>query len=84
MLPRPVENKVRKKKAICLGIISKDGCMENCIKLRINAASKDATSIQNKAIAYAYGNKFIIPLDFEMEQTMLRAYFQQLQPSYQT
>ena len=40
--------------------------MENCIKLRINAANKDATNDQDKAIADAYGNKFIIPLDFEM------------------
>ena len=40
--------------------------MENCIKLRINAGNKDATNGQGKAIADAYGNKFIIPLDFEM------------------
>ena len=40
--------------------------MENCIKLRINAGNKDATNGQDKAIADAYGNKFIIPLDFEM------------------
>ena len=40
--------------------------MENCIKLRINAGNKDATNTQDKAIADAYGNKFIIPLDFEM------------------
>ena len=40
--------------------------MENCIKLRINAGNKDATNAQDKAIADAYGNKFIIPLDFEM------------------
>ena len=33
---------------------------------RINAADKDATNSQDKAIAEAYGNKFIIPLDFEM------------------
>ena len=39
---------------------------ENCIKLRINAGNKDATNAQDKAIADAYGNKFIIPLDFEM------------------
>ena len=38
----------------------------HCIKLRINAGNKDATSIQDKAIADAYRNKFIIPLDFEM------------------
>ena len=40
--------------------------MPNCIKLRINAGGKDATNVQDKAIADAYGNKFIIPLDFEM------------------
>ena len=34
--------------------------------MRINAGSKDATNAQDKAIADAYGNKFIIPLDFEM------------------
>ena len=40
--------------------------MENCIKLRINAGNKNAEVAQDKAIADAYGNKFIIPLDFEM------------------
>ena len=40
--------------------------MENCIKLRINAGDKYASNAQDKAIADAYGNKFIIPLDFEM------------------
>ena len=40
--------------------------MENCIKLRINAGNKNASNAQDKAIADAYGNKFIIPLDFEM------------------
>ena len=40
--------------------------MPNCIKLRINAGGKDATNVQDKAIADAYGNKFTIPLDFEM------------------
>ena len=34
--------------------------------MRINAGNKDATNAQNKTIADAYGNKFIIPLDFEM------------------
>ena len=34
--------------------------------MRINAGNKDATNVQDKAIADAYGNKFIIPLDFEM------------------
>ena len=40
--------------------------MENCIKLRINAGDKNTRNVQDKAIADAYGNKFIIPLDFEM------------------
>ena len=55
-----------KKNAIWQGIISTDGCIPNCIKLRINAGGKDATNAQDKAIADAYRNKFIIPLDFEM------------------
>ena len=36
------------------------------VKLRINAGNKEATNAQDKAIADVYGNKFIIPLDFEM------------------
>ena len=55
-----------KKNAVRQGIISTDGCMTNCIKLRINAGDKSAGNAQGKAIADAYGNKFIIPLDFEM------------------
>ena len=48
------------------GIISSDGCTENCIKLRINAGDKNAEVTRDKATADAYENKFIIPLDFEM------------------
>ena len=55
-----------KKNAIHQGIISTDGFTVNCMKLRINAKEKAALVIQDKAIADAYGNKFIIPLDFEM------------------
>ena len=55
-----------KKNAIHQGIISDDGCMENCIKLRINAGDKSVVNTKDNAIADAYGNKFIIPLDFEM------------------
>ena len=40
--------------------------MENCTKLRINAGDKNASNTKDKAIADVYGNKFIIPLDFEM------------------
>ena len=60
------KTKSEKRNAIRQGIISTDRCTENCIKLRINAADKNASTAQDKAIADAYGNKFIIPLDFEM------------------
>ena len=60
------KTKSEKRNAIHQGIISNDGCTETCIKLRINAGDKNASNAQDKAIADAYGNKFIIPLDFEM------------------
>ena len=60
------KTKSEKRNAIRQGIISTDSYTENCIKLRINAGNKDAPNAQDKAIADAYGNKFIIPLDFEM------------------
>ena len=60
------KTKSEKRNAIQQGIISNDSCTENCIKLRINAGDKNASNTQDKAIADVYGNKFIIPLDFEM------------------
>ena len=57
------KSKLEKRNAIHQGIISTDGCMENCIKLRINACDKNASNTQGKDIADAYRNKFIIPLD---------------------
>ena len=60
------KTKSGKRNAIHQGIISNDRCTENCIELRINAGDKNASNTQDKAIADAYGNKFIIPLDFEM------------------
>ena len=60
------KTKSEKRNALRQGIISSDGCMENCIKLRINAGNKSTGNAQDKAIAEAYGNKFIIPLDFEI------------------
>ena len=44
------------------------------MKLRINAGNKDATNIQDKAIADTYGNKFIIPLNFEMVDSAMPHY----------
>ena len=60
------KTKSEKRNAIRQGILSPDGCTENCIKLRINAGDKNAGNARDKAIADAYRNKFIIPLDFEM------------------
>ena len=60
------KTKSEKRNAIQLGIISTHRCMENCIKLRINAGDKNDSNAEGKAIADVYGNKFIIPLDFQM------------------
>ena len=60
------KTKSEKRNAIRQGIISNDGCTENCIKLRINAGDKNSSKRQDKAIADAHRNKFIIALDFEM------------------
>ena len=56
--------KSEKINAVRQGIISTDGCMPNCINLRINAGDKSLGNAKDNAIADAYGNKFIIPLDF--------------------
>ena len=58
--------------------------MENCIKLRINAGDKNAGVTRDKAIADAYGNKFIIPLDFEMLDSAAPYYQQALETDYVT
>ena len=60
------KTKSEKRNATHQGIISDDGCTENCIKLRINAGDKSTSNAQDKVIAGAYENKFIILLDFEM------------------
>ena len=44
------------------------------MKLRINAGDKTAGVARDKAIADAYGNKFIIPLDFEMLDSAMPYY----------
>ena len=60
------KTKSEKRNAIRQGIISTDGCTNNCIKLRINAGDKSTGNAQDNAISNTYGNKFIISLDFEM------------------
>ena len=69
------KTKSEKKHAIRQGIISTDGDLTlNCMKLRINAGDKSPTPTQDKAIADAYRNKFIIPLDFEMLDSAMPYY----------
>ena len=63
-----------KQNAVRQGIIHSDGCTLNCMRLRINAKDKDATNAQDDTIAKAYGNKFIIPLDFEMLDSAMPYY----------
>ena len=55
-------------------IISNDGCMENCIKLRINTMDKSTSDPQDNTIANTYGNKFIIPFNFEMSDSAMPYY----------
>ena len=55
-----------RRNAVRQGIISNDGCTINCMKLRINASDKSAGNARDKAIADAYRNKFVVPLNFEM------------------
>ena len=69
------KTKSEKRNAIRQGIISNDGDLTpNCMKLRTNSGNKSAGVTQDKAIADAYGNKFIIPLDFEMLDSAMPYY----------
>ena len=60
------KTKSEKRNAVQQGIIPSGGCTNNCIKLRINASDKSTGNAQDNVITNAYGNKLIIPLDFEM------------------
>ena len=55
-------------------IIHGSGCTENCMKLQINTLDKNASNKQDAAIASAYGNKFIIHLNFEMPDSAMPYY----------
>ena len=44
------------------------------MKLQINDVGKDATKARDAAIANTHGNKFIIPLDFEMLDSTIPYY----------
>ena len=69
-----MEDSLRKEKCYRKGIISNDGYMENCIKLRISAGDKSTANKKDSVIADAYRNKFIIPLDFEMLDSTMPYY----------
>ena len=68
------KTKSEKVNAVRQSIISIDGNTENCMKFRTNASDKSPGNAKDKAIADAYGNKFIIPLDFEMLQSVMPYY----------
>ena len=68
------KTKSEKKNAIREGIVSSGGCTNNSIELRINAGDKNAGNAHDKAIADVYGNKFIIPLVFEMLDSAAPSY----------
>ena len=63
-----------KKNTVRQSMIHSGGCTENNNKLRIDAKNKSASNAQDNAIANAYGDKFIIPLDFEMLDSMIPYY----------
>ena len=65
---------LEKWNAVRQGIIHSSGCTENCMKLQINVLYKNASNVRGAVIADAYGNKFIIPLDFEMLDSIMPYY----------
>ena len=56
------------------GIIHSGGCTLNCMKLRIDAGDKSNLPAEDKAVANAHGDKFIIPLNFEMLDSTMPCY----------
>ena len=46
----------------------------NMNRIRIGAGNKDETETEDKAVADAYGNRFHIPLDFELLETHMPFY----------
>ena len=59
--------------AVFQGIVETDGQTENAIKHRINAGDK-ASNAKDQTVALIFGNKFCIPLDFEILETSLPLY----------
>ena len=78
------KTKSAKKNAVRQGMIYSNDCTDNCLRLRINASDKDDGINQDKAIAEAYGNKFVIPLDFKMLDSAMPYYESGLRNRYVT
>lgn len=47
---------------------------QNVTRIRVGAGNKDETVVGDKAVADVYGNRFFIPLDFELLETHLPFY----------
>ena len=63
-----------KRNAVRQGIIHSGSCTLTCMKLRINVKDKGFLSVRDVAIANAYGNKFIIHVDFKMPDSAVPNY----------
>ena len=59
--------------AVFQGIVEVGGQTENAIKHRINAGDK-ANDAKGETVASIFGNKFCIPLDFEILETAIPLY----------
>ena len=69
------KTKSEKINAVRQGIISNEGFTLNCMKMRMDAKDKSASPpAKDTAIANTYGNKFIIPLDFEILDSAMPYY----------
>ena len=68
------KTKSEKRNAVTQGIISNDGCTKNYIKLRTDAKDKNVSNARDKANSDTYGNKFVIPFNFEMLDSALPCY----------
>ena len=62
-----------RRNAIFQGIVEADGQTENAIKHRINATNK-ANDAKDQTVASIYDNRFCIPLDFEILESILPLY----------
>ena len=65
---------LEKWNAMRQGMIHSSGCTENHMKLQINVSDKNALTKQYAVIANTYENKFVIPLDFKMLDSMIPYY----------